>query len=90
MHLYDQFSAQIMNWAQNHLLPQLGNMMSGVVTTVNVLMNLLIGVIIALYILNKMCIRDRSTGTHFILKKYKDNSVEFDPADSDKREVMAW
>ena len=31
-----------------------------------------------------------STGTHFILKKYKDNSVEFDPADSDKREVMAW
>lgn len=27
-------------------------MMSGVVTTVNVLMNLLIGVIIALYILN--------------------------------------
>ena len=29
-----------------------------------------------------------STGTHFILKKYKDNSVEFDPADSDKREVM--
>ncbi|MFR8411089.1 MAG: AI-2E family transporter [Butyricicoccus sp.] len=45
-------SAQIMNWAQNDLLPQLGNMMSGVVTTVNVLMNLLIGVIIALYILN--------------------------------------
>ena len=31
-----------------------------------------------------------STGTHFILKKYKDNGVEFDPADSDKREVMAW
>ena len=31
-----------------------------------------------------------STGTHFILKKYKDNSVEFDPADNDKREVMAW
>ena len=52
MRLYDQFSAQVMNWAQNDLLPQLGNMMSGVVTTVNVLMNLLIGVIIALYILN--------------------------------------
>ena len=52
MRLYDQFSAQIMNWAQNDLLPQLGSMMSGVVTTVNVLMNLLIGVIIALYILN--------------------------------------
>ena len=34
------------------VLPQLGSMMSGVVTTVNVLMNLLIGVIIALYILN--------------------------------------
>ena len=31
-----------------------------------------------------------ATGTHFILKKYKDNSVEFDPADNDKREVMAW
>ena len=30
-----------------------------------------------------------STGTHFILKKYKDNSVEFDPADSDKRE-RSW
>ena len=52
MRLYDQFSAQMMNWAQNDLLPQLGSMMSGVVTTVNVLMNLLIGVIIALYILN--------------------------------------
>ena len=31
-----------------------------------------------------------STGTHFILKKYKDNGVDFDPADKDKREVMAW
>ena len=31
-----------------------------------------------------------STGTHFILKKYKDNGVDFDPADNDKREVMAW
>ena len=32
-----------------------------------------------------------STGTHFILKKYKDNGVEFDPSDHDKREVtMAW
>ncbi len=41
MRLYDQFSAQMMNWAQNDLLPQLGSMMSGVVTTVNVLMNLL-------------------------------------------------
>ena len=32
-----------------------------------------------------------STGTHFILKKYKDYGVEFDPSDRDKREVMmAW
>ena len=32
-----------------------------------------------------------STGTHFILKKYKDYGVEFDPSDNDKREVMiAW
>ena len=31
-----------------------------------------------------------STGTHFILKKYKDNGVEFDPSETDKREVMAW
>ena len=52
MRLYDQFSAQVMNWVQNDLLPQLGSMMSGVVTTVNVLLNLVIGVIIALYILN--------------------------------------
>ena len=52
MRLYDQFSEQVMNWVQNDLLPQLGSMMSGVVTTVNVLMNLIIGVIIALYILN--------------------------------------
>ncbi len=52
MRLYDQFSAQMMDWVKNDLLPQLGSMMSGVVTTVNVLMNLIIGVIIALYILN--------------------------------------
>ncbi|WP_283674831.1 Lrp/AsnC family transcriptional regulator [Butyricicoccus sp. Marseille-Q5471] len=32
-----------------------------------------------------------STGTHFILKKYKEQGVEFDPASGDKREVMvAW
>ena len=32
-----------------------------------------------------------STGTHFILKKYKDYGVEFYPSDRDKREVMmAW
>lgn len=32
-----------------------------------------------------------STGTHFILKKYKDYGVEFDPSNRDKREVlMAW
>jgi DNA-binding Lrp family transcriptional regulator len=32
-----------------------------------------------------------STGTHFILKKYKENGVEYDPSATDKREVMmAW
>ena len=32
-----------------------------------------------------------STGTHFILKKYKDYGVEYDPSEKDKREVMmAW
>lgn len=31
-----------------------------------------------------------STGTHFILKKYKDYGVEFDPSSSDGREVMTW
>lgn len=29
-----------------------------------------------------------STGTHFILKKYKEQGVEFDPSDHDFREVM--
>ena len=29
-----------------------------------------------------------STGTHFILKKYKEQGVEFDPAENDLREVM--
>lgn len=32
-----------------------------------------------------------STGTHFILKKYKEQGVEFDPSSDDKREVMvSW
>ena len=29
-----------------------------------------------------------STGTHFILKKYKEQGVEFDPAENDLRELM--
>ena len=29
-----------------------------------------------------------STATHFILKKYKDQGVEFDPSEFDKREVL--
>ena len=29
-----------------------------------------------------------STGTHFILKKYKEQGVELDPAENDLREVM--
>ena len=32
-----------------------------------------------------------STGTHFVLKKYKDQGVEFDPSVRDEREViMSW
>lgn len=32
-----------------------------------------------------------STGTHFVLKKYKEQGVEFDPSTRDEREVsMAW
>lgn len=31
-----------------------------------------------------------STGTHFILKKYKEYGVEFDRTERDRREVMAW
>ena len=32
-----------------------------------------------------------STGTHFILKKYKDYGVEYDHSEKDKREVMmSW
>ena len=32
-----------------------------------------------------------STGTHFILKKYKDYGVEYDSSEKDKREVMmSW
>lgn len=32
-----------------------------------------------------------STATHFILKRYKDHGVEFDPSENDKREVMiSW
>ena len=32
-----------------------------------------------------------STGTHFILKKYKDYGVEYNPSENDKREVMmSW
>ncbi|MFR4262121.1 MAG: AI-2E family transporter, partial [Butyricicoccaceae bacterium] len=77
MRLYDQFSAQIMNWAQNDLLPQLGNMMSGVVTTVNVLMNLLIGVIIAMYILNSkdtLCAQAKKM-TYSLFKVEKANAI---------------
>lgn len=32
-----------------------------------------------------------STGTHFVLKKYKDQGVEFEPSARDEREVlMSW
>ena len=52
MQIYDQFSQQIVDWVQNIALPQLVELMTGVVTTVSVLFDILIGIIIALYILN--------------------------------------
>ena len=59
------------------VLPQLGSMMSGVVTTVNVLMNLLIGVIIALYILNSkdtFCAQAKKM-TYSLFKVEKANAI---------------
>ncbi len=52
LQLYNQFSKQIVDWVQNIALPQLVSLMTGVVTTVSVLFDILIGIIIALYILN--------------------------------------
>lgn len=52
MQVYEQFSAQLVNWVQNIALPHLVTMMTGVVTTVSVVVDILIGIIIALYILN--------------------------------------
>ncbi|MBS6882948.1 MAG: AI-2E family transporter [Clostridiaceae bacterium] len=52
LQLYEQFSTQVVDWVQNSALPQLVALMTGVVTTVSVLFDLLIGIIIALYILN--------------------------------------
>lgn len=52
LQIYEEFSQQIVNWVQNIALPQLVELMTGVVTTVSVLFDILIGIIIALYILN--------------------------------------
>ncbi|HIY12386.1 MAG TPA: AI-2E family transporter [Candidatus Agathobaculum merdipullorum] len=52
LQIYEEFSQQIVNWVQNIALPQLVALMTGVVTTVSVLFDILIGIIIALYILN--------------------------------------
>ena len=52
LQLYEEFSQQIVNWVQNIALPQLVELMTGVVTTVSVLFDIFIGIIIALYILN--------------------------------------
>nr|WP_297176113.1 AI-2E family transporter [uncultured Agathobaculum sp.] len=52
LQIYDEFSQQIIDWVQNIALPQLVELMTGVVTTVSVLFDVLIGIIIALYILN--------------------------------------
>ena len=52
LQIYDQFSQQFVNWVQNIALPQLVELMTGVVTTVSVVFDIFIGIIIALYILN--------------------------------------
>lgn len=52
LQIYQQVSKQMINWVENIALPQLVSMMTGVVSTVSVLFDLLIGIIIALYILN--------------------------------------
>lgn len=52
MQLYDQFTQEIMTWVQNIALPQLVGLMTSVMSTVSALFNVLVGVIIALYILN--------------------------------------
>lgn len=52
LQIYGEFSQQIVDWVQNIALPQLVELMTGVVTTVSVLFDILIGIIIALYILN--------------------------------------
>ncbi|WP_283674835.1 AI-2E family transporter [Butyricicoccus sp. Marseille-Q5471] len=51
MTLYDQLSDQIIGWVQN-IAPKLVELMTGVMSTVSVLFNIFVGVIIALYILN--------------------------------------
>ena len=52
LQIYNEFSQQIVDWVQNIALPQLVELMTGVVTTVSVLFDIFIGIIIALYILN--------------------------------------
>lgn len=52
LQIYQQLSKQMINWVENIALPQLVSMMTGVVSTVSVLFDLFIGIIIALYILN--------------------------------------
>lgn len=52
LQLYDQIANTIVNWVQNIALPQLVGLMTGVMSTVSVLFDLLVGIIIALYILN--------------------------------------
>lgn len=51
LQLSQQLSQQIVNWVENIALPQLVELISGAVSTVSVLFDLLIGIIIALYIL---------------------------------------
>ena len=43
MQVYEQFSEQLVNWVQNIALPHLVTMMTGVVTTVSVVVDILIG-----------------------------------------------
>ncbi len=50
--VYKELIETVTNWLKTSMLPQLTNLMSGVMTTVNVVKNLCIGIIIAVYALS--------------------------------------
>ena len=45
---------------------------------------------VALFVSNRLATMERvlSTGTHFVLKKYKDEGIVFDETEKDSRQVI--